>query len=78
MAQATRFGRIPRQKIIWEQSQVLNPSGIAKKAKKGKVQVLETRPASPNAPPILQQLAAEPQPVFSPPRQVSSEPFDIR
>jgi hypothetical protein len=77
MAQPTRFGRIPRQKIVWEASQVLHPSVNVKKAKKSKVQVLETRPASPGAPPVIHQLAAEQQVDFIPPIQVASEPFKI-
>lgn len=78
MAQPTRFGRLPRQKIIWEASQVLPLSAIVKKIKKSKVQVLETRPASPSAPAVIHQLATEPQVDFIPPIQVASEPFDIR
>ena len=40
--------------------------------------MLETRPTSPNAPPMIQQLAAEPQPVFSPPIQVANKPFQLQ
>ena len=78
MAQPTRFGRIPRQKIIWEASQVLPPSTAVKKSKKKQVQVLETRAATPNAPPVVHELASEPQVDFTPPIQVESEPFQLQ
>jgi hypothetical protein len=78
MAQPTRSGRITRQNVMWEASQILDPSARVKKGKKGKVQALETRPASADPPAVIQQLAAEPQPDFIPPVQVASEPFYIR
>ena len=78
MAQPTRFGMIPRRKVIWEASQILDNTTTVKKGKNNKVQVLETRPASPSAPTVIHQLAAEPQVNFTPPIQVTSEPFQIQ
>ena len=78
MAQPTRFGRIPRRKVIWEQSEILDSSVKIKKGQKNHVQVLETRPTSPNAPAVLHELANEPQVDFNPPIQVASEPFQVR
>jgi hypothetical protein len=78
MANVTRFGRVPRQKIIWEASQILPPTAKVKRSKRSHVQVLETRPASPSAPPVVHELAAEPQPNFIPPIPVENEPFQIQ
>ena len=78
MAQPTRSGRVPRRKVIWEASEILDSTTNVKKSKNSKVQVLETRPASPSAPPVIHQLAAEPQVDFNPPIQVANKPFNIQ
>lgn len=78
MPQPTRFGRVPRQKIIWEQSEVLDLSAKPKKGSKRQVQTLQTRPASPNDSAVVRELAAEPQPQFNPPIQVAEEPFQMQ
>lgn len=77
MAQPTRFGRVPRQKIVWEASEVLPSSTNVKRSKRNHVQVLETRAASPNAPAVVHQLVNEPQVDFSPPIQVPNDSFQV-
>lgn len=67
MTQPTRFGRIPTKKVPWEEREVLPLSILGKKSEKNHVQVLETRAASPNAPPVIHELVNEPQVDYTPP-----------
>ena len=77
MTQPTRFGRIPRQKIFFDEREVLRPSEKLKKSNENHVQVLETRAASPNAPPVVHELASQQQIDYTPPIQVQNEPFKV-
>ena len=78
MAKTTGFGMLPMRKVLWVGSNLIVNTKNVKKCKNYKVQVLETRPASPSAPTVIHQLAAEPQVNFTPPIQVTSEPFQIQ
>ena len=77
MTQPTRFGRIPRQKLFFDERQILEHSNKPEKAHENHVQVLETRPASPSAPEVVHQLAREPQVDYTPPIDVQNEPFKV-
>jgi hypothetical protein len=78
MTQPTRFGRVPTKKVPWEEREILPLATAAKKSQKNEVQVLETRAASPHAPPIIHELANEPHAPFTPSIRVDNEPFKVR
>ena len=67
MTQPTRSGRIPTKKVPWEEREIPPLAIAAKKSKKKEVQVLETRAASPNAPPVIYELVDAPPIDYSPP-----------
>ena len=50
MAQQTRFGRVPKRKIIWEASVDPQVPESSKKRQKKEVQALKIAPASAEAP----------------------------
>jgi len=77
MTQPTRFGRIPRQKIFFDEREVLNPSEKQEKDEKSHVQVLETQAASPHAPPVVHELVDRLQIDYTPPIQVQNDPFEV-
>jgi hypothetical protein len=77
MTQPTRSGRIPTKKVPWEEREVLSLATAVKKSKKKEVQVLETRAASPSAPPVIQELVDAPPTDYTPPIQVGNECFKV-
>ena len=77
MTQPTRSGRVPTKKVPWEEREILPLAAATKKSKKRHVQVLETRAASPNAPPVIHQLVNEPHAPFTPRIQVVNECFEV-
>jgi hypothetical protein len=77
MTQPTRSGRIPTKKVPWEGQTVLPPSAAVKKTKKSHVEVLETRAASPNAPPVIHELANALPVDFTPSIKVANECFKV-
>jgi hypothetical protein len=78
MTQTTRSGRVPTKKVPWEEREILPVIAATKKSEKSHVQVLETRAASLNAPPVIHELASEPHAPFTPPIRVANEPFQVR
>ena len=58
MTQPTRFGRIPIQKVFFDEREILSLSEKPEKFNKRHVEVLETRVASENAPPVVHELAS--------------------
>jgi hypothetical protein len=78
MAQPTRFGRIPTKNNTMGRTRNSPFSyRCKKKPKKTDVQVLETRAASPHAPPVIHELANEPHAPFTLPIRVGNEPFKV-
>lgn len=77
MTQPTRFGRIPTKKVPWEERKILPLADTAKRSKKNDVQVLETRAASPHAPPVIHELANEPHAPFTPSIRVGNELYNV-
>src|SRR4051812_1320897 len=77
MTQSRRSSRIPTKKVPWEEREVLPLSAAIKKPKKSAIQVLETRAASPNAPPVIHELVDTPQVDFTPPIRVANECFQV-
>ena len=77
MTQPTRFGRIPRRKLFFDEREILEYSNEPEKAYENYVQVLETRAASENAPEVVHELASEPQVDYTPPINVQNEPFQV-
>jgi hypothetical protein len=75
MAQPTRFGRIPTKKIPWEERESLAHAAPAKKTAKNDLVVPPKRAASPNAPPLIHELAREPPAAFAPPILLDESPF---
>jgi len=77
MTQPTRFGRIPIQKVFFDERDILSLSEKPEKFNKSHVEVLETRAASENAPPVVHELASQQPTAYSPPIQVDSRPFKV-
>jgi hypothetical protein len=77
MTQPTRSGRVPTKKVPWEEREILPLAAATKKSKIRHVQVLETRAARPNAPPVIHQLVNEPHAPFTPRIQVVNKCFKV-
>jgi hypothetical protein len=77
MTQPTRSGRIPTKKVPWEEREILPLAVATKKSKKKEVQVLETRAASPNTPPVVHELVDAPPTDYTPLIRVANECFKV-
>ena len=70
MAQPTRFGRVPKRKIVWEASVDPVASSRAKKRQKKRVETLEIAPASDAAPAAVHDAVRQLPAHFNPPIRV--------
>ena len=77
MAQPTRFGRVPKRKIIWEQSVDPKVPTNTKKSKKKRVETLEITPASDTAPAAVYDAVRQLPTHYTPPIRVQKSPIHV-
>ena len=78
MAQPTRFGRVPKRKIIWEASVDSEVSPRDKKRQKKRRETLEIAPASDAAPAAVHNAVKQSPTHFNPLIRVQKSPFQVR
>ena len=78
MAQPTRFGRVSKRKIIWEESAGPGVPINAKKSKKKRVEILEIAPASDSAPTAVYDTIKQHPTNSTPLIRVQKSPFYVR